>query len=181
MRPAELPGGPGAGSGAQPEVRPIRGNPASGRLRRGPGCNRTYEVCDDICPADPAPGGPGQSEPAAPRVAFSRHVGIYRSDGAWIANLGWRRVLPSRDAHPGPRTCREDHALLIVSMSSGRLFLDRVARQHCPSPLHRHAQTNTSFLSHPRKGDVSTLRKRVTFLLCVDIFFRILYRIWMAC
>ena len=24
------------------------------------------------------------------------------------------------------------------AMSSDRLFLDRVARQHCPSPLHRH-------------------------------------------
>jgi hypothetical protein len=45
------------------------------------------------------------------------------------------------------------------AMSSGRLFLDRVARQHCPSPLHRHGQTNT----HPRpassKQDISTLRR----------------------
>jgi len=29
-------------------------------------------------------------------------------------------------------------------MSSGRIFLDRVARQHCPSPLHGHRQHNSS-------------------------------------
>ena len=29
------------------------------------------------------------------------------------------------------------------AMSSGRLFLDRVARQHCPSPLHRHPHPKT--------------------------------------
>src|SRR5580704_1639638 len=41
--------------------------------------------------------------------------------------------------HPGKRTRREDHAPSHrPQMSSGRLFLDRVARQHCPSPLHRH-------------------------------------------
>src|ERR1035441_4017110 len=44
-------------------------------------------------------------------------------------------------------------------MSSDRLFLDRVARQHCPSPLHRHAQTTM----HPRparlKQDISTLQR----------------------
>jgi hypothetical protein len=28
-------------------------------------------------------------------------------------------------------------------MSSGRLFLDRGARQHCPSPLHRHPHPKT--------------------------------------
>jgi hypothetical protein len=45
------------------------------------------------------------------------------------------------------------------AMSSDRLFLDRVARQHCPSPLHRHAQTTM----HPRparlKQDISTLQR----------------------
>jgi len=45
---------------------------------------------------------------------------------------------------PGKRTCREEH---IPShrpqMSSGRLFLDRVARQQCPSPLHRHPDHKT--------------------------------------
>src|SRR6266404_2706600 len=53
---------------------------------------------------------------------------------------GLENRLPPTAPDPGSRTRREERALLIVAMSSGRLFLDRVARQHCPSPLHRHAQ-----------------------------------------
>jgi len=48
--------------------------------------------------------------------------------------------LPTMAPDPGSRTRREDHVLPIVPMSSDRLFLDRVTRQPCPSPLHRHAQ-----------------------------------------
>src|SRR5438132_1737107 len=44
-------------------------------------------------------------------------------------------------------------------MSSGRLFLDRVARQHCPSPLHRHAQTTTPPRPARPKPDISTLQR----------------------
>jgi hypothetical protein len=51
--------------------------------------------------------------------------------------------LPPMAPDPSSRTRREERALLIVQMSSGRLFLDRVARQHCPSPLHRHDQDNS--------------------------------------
>jgi len=76
-----------------------------------------------------------------------------------------RRSAPS----PGRRTCREDHALAHrPQMSSGRLFLDRVARQQSPSPLHRHLELTTHFSGGLAKGDISTLHKRVTFLLCVD-------------
>jgi hypothetical protein len=61
---------------------------------------------------------------------------------------------------PGKRTSREDHALSHrPQMSSDRLFLDRVARQHCPSPLHRHGQTNTPSLQPPSKQDISTLQR----------------------
>ena len=59
--------------------------------------------------------------------------------------LGWGRAA-SRWSAPGPgsRTCREDHAPSHrPQMSSGRLFLDRVARQHCPSPLHRQSHPKT--------------------------------------
>src|SRR5437879_877032 len=42
-------------------------------------------------------------------------------------------------------------------MSSGRLFLDRVARQHCPSPLHRHEQHNMRSPKGRSDGDISTL------------------------
>ena len=43
------------------------------------------------------------------------------------------------------------------AMSSDRLFLDRGARRHCPSPLHRQAQTNMRFSHAPAKEDISTL------------------------
>ena len=71
--------------------------------------------------------------------------------------------------YPGKRTRREDHALSHrPQMSSGRLFLDRVARQHCPSPLHRHTQINTHSPRAPAEGDISTLPGNTTFLLCLD-------------
>jgi hypothetical protein len=59
---------------------------------------------------------------------------------------------------PGQKARRRNVPCLIVLMSSGRLFLDRVARQQSPSPLHRHPQNNMHSSDAPgRKG---------TFLLC---------------
>jgi len=75
----------------------------------------------------------------------------------WRASLSWSYHLPQATPDPSPRTCREDRALLIVRMSSGRLFLDRGARQHCPSPLHRRTQNNMHFPAARAKGDISTL------------------------
>ncbi len=49
------------------------------------------------------------------------------------------------------------------TMSSDRLFLDRVARQHCPSPLHRHTQIITHSSDAQAKGDISTLLGRGRF------------------
>ena len=89
------------------------------------------------------------------------HRALWNSDGHQNAfSQAWRNLsircrvvlppkpgpehrLPPMAPSPGSRTCREEHALLIVPMSSDRLFLDRVARQHCPSPLHRHAQNKS--------------------------------------
>ena len=75
--------------------------------------------------------------------------------------LGWDRAA-SRWSAPGPgsRTRREDHAPSHrPQMSSGRLFLDRVAPQHCPSALHRQPQNNTHSRQPRDKGDISTLRE----------------------
>ena len=98
------------------------------------------------------------------QYAFLRHVGIYlvrcgfkpknQTLGRGCAASRWS--APS----PGSRTCREDHAPSHrPQMSSGRLFLDRVARQHCPSPLHRHAQTITPPRLASQKPDISTLQR----------------------
>ena len=65
--------------------------------------------------------------------------------------VGIRAPVKGRDGRSAP--CSSS------AMSSDRLFLDRVARQHCPSPLHRRDQTTM----HPRpalaKPDISTLRR----------------------
>ena len=71
---------------------------------------------------------------------------------------------------PGKRTRREEHALSHrPQMSSGRLFLDRVARQHCPSPLHRHAQTTTHSRPAWSKPDISTLQKIGHFYFALTV------------
>jgi len=85
-------------------------------------------------------------------------------------NLGRGPLPPAgRPRTLGKETCREDHAPSHrPQMSSGRLFLDRVARQQSPSLLHRYAKHNTHSRAPQAKGDISTLLERVTFLLCVD-------------
>jgi hypothetical protein len=77
------------------------------------------------------------------RMRFNRHVGVYRSDvSLLLVNLG--RGAASRSG-PGQAIGRAGKNTPFPSsaMSSGRLFLDRDARQHCPSPLHRHHQNKT--------------------------------------
>jgi len=81
---------------------------------------------------------------------------------------GQDHPLPSSPAAfgPGPsyQDMQEEHALpIIVLMSSGRLILDRVARQQSPSPLHRHPQINMHSANTQAKGDISTLPGRGHF------------------
>ncbi len=78
-----------------------------------------------------------------PTMRFFRHGGIYRSDG--VANT-WGRVPPPAGRPRSPvkrRDGRNNAPRSSSAMSSGRLFLDRVARQHCPSPLHRQPHPKT--------------------------------------
>src|ERR1039458_5221948 len=73
--------------------------------------------------------------------------------------LGWEPTASRWSApSPGSRTRREDHAPSHrPQMSSDRLFLDRVARQQSPSPLHRQPQNNTHSSQDKARGDISTL------------------------
>jgi len=145
----------GLGSGAKPKGRPLQGNSPDDRIPRGPGLPRLKRVCADFFPACSFA---QLTILRAPRMRFFRHRGIYRSDRGSFKNQTWAGALPpAGNSYPGSRTRREDHALLIVPMSSDRLFLDRVARQHGPSPLHRHAQITMTSPSTRQKG---------TFLLC---------------
>jgi len=82
-------------------------------------------------------------------LRFLRHDGIYRSDGGEQQNQGnLNPRVGCRLPLVGPRASVKDAtegARLGSSsaMSSGRLFLDRVARQHCPSPLRRQGHHKT--------------------------------------
>jgi len=87
------------------------------------------------------------ARPKAPACVWKAWRNL--SGPMWFANQNQtlrRSRAASRWSAPGPgsRTCREDHAPSHrPQMSSGRLFLDRVARQQCPSPLHRHPDRKT--------------------------------------
>src|ERR1019366_1375365 len=87
-------------------------------------------------------------------MRFFRHGGIYRSDvSSHLINLGPGSRF-TVGSGPGYRTRRKNTPCPSSAMSSGRLFLDRVARQHCPSPLHRHTQINMHSAEVQGKGDI---------------------------
>ena len=74
-------------------------------------------------------------------MRFLRHHGIYRSDVSFLL-VSSGGGAASRWSGPAQAIGRDGRSTPCPSsaMSSGRLFLDRVARQQSPSPLHRHPQ-----------------------------------------
>jgi hypothetical protein len=81
---------------------------------------------------------PGRDR-AASRTTGEDHQTTYPGIRS-LVRLRFTVTAPS----PGKRTHREDRVPSHrPQMSSGRLFLDRVARQQCPSPLHRHPDPKT--------------------------------------
>ena len=139
--------------------RPVQGNSPNDRMLRGPDCNRPKRVCADSFPATPPPQFPRTRK--IPKWRFLRQAG----------SIG--PMWPPNQLHPrpecrlplvGPRAPvkeRDGRSALCSSsaMSSDRLFLDRVARQQSPSPLHRRAQINTHSLPARPKPDISTLQR----------------------
>jgi hypothetical protein len=160
------------------KVRPLQGNSPHDRpVSRGM-IPSLWRICDDPFRATPFP---------LQRTILRHSVCVFEawrnlSGPMWSQNQnqtpGWDRAA-SRWSAPSPssKTCREDHAPSHrPQMSSGRLFLDRVARQQSPSPLHRQPQNNTHSAEAQAKDDISTLpggrhfyfARRATFLLCLD-------------
>jgi hypothetical protein len=119
---------------------PVRGNPASDRIPRGPDCYRHSRVCPDAS----VPARLSQRFVSmAIGMRFQRHRGIYQSDMRLFptANPSW--TPPPANVQTQARERAGRIALPpIVLMSSGRLFLDRVGRHQSPSPLHRRIQHN---------------------------------------
>ena len=100
-------------------------------------------------PPHDLPGYPGGITPTAIGMRFRRHDGIYRSD---VVQNKTQKPNPEDGTEPPPagqpRTQVKERAGRITpfsssAMSSGRLFLDRVARQQSPSPLHRRDQNKS--------------------------------------
>ena len=152
---------PQPGMWREVERRPIPGNSPNDRILRGPECYRPKRVYADPFPTTPWPRSPKIQQISGMR--FLRQAESIWSDvvskskplkpGRGTASRWSAPEAQSKDATGG--TTRPAHR---PQMSSDRLFLDRVARQHCPSPLHRHAQTTM----HPRpeqsEPDISTLQ-----------------------
>ena len=134
--------------------RPVQGNPPDDRILRGPDCHRPKRVC-----ADPFPVTPRASTPEMrwfPGVRFPRHSESIAP--MELDNLGVGGRLPLVGSQAPVQERDERNALCSSStMSSGRLFLDRVGRHQSPSPLHRHGHNNTHSMEAPAKDDISTL------------------------
>jgi hypothetical protein len=139
--------------------RPVQGNSPNDRILRGPDCNRPKRVCTDSFPATLFPQPPRIED--TPGLRFSRHaesIGPMWSQNQNHLNLGPSCRLPLVGAR-APVKERDGRSASCSSsaMSSDRLFLDRVARQQSPSPLHRHPQNNMHSPEVQAKGDISTL------------------------
>jgi hypothetical protein len=141
--------------------RPVQGNSPNDRMLRGPDCNRPKRVYADSFPRHSV--AAASENPEDSRNAFSKAGGIYLVRCGFKIKTIKTWGTASRWSAPGPsqRTRREELRAPAhrPQMSSDRLFLDRVARQHCPSPLHRHAQTTTHPLPASAKQDISTLQR----------------------
>jgi hypothetical protein len=154
------------------KVRPVRGNSPHDRpVSRGISFS-FWRICDDPFPATPFP--------QRHRSILRRPVCVFEawrnlSGPMWFQSqnqtLGRDRAASRRSAPgPGKRTRREDHVPSHrPQMSSGRLFLDRVARQQSPSLLHRQPQNNTHSSSDRAKGDISTLPARGHFYFALTL------------
>jgi hypothetical protein len=94
-----------------------------------------------------------------------RHVRIYRSDVSFVVINPVQ--LPPPVGRPRYRAIARDGRSTPCpssAMSSGRLFLDRVARQQCPSPLHRQPQDN----ARPRGPKIFIIELRAFGSLAVS-------------
>lgn len=93
-----------------------------------------------------AQGRPVRGNSPNQRFPGMRFLGIAESIGPmWVFRKSWGRSAASRWSAPGPAQGRDGRGAPCSSsaMSSGRLFLDRVARQQSPSPLHRQPDHKT--------------------------------------
>jgi len=100
-------------------------------------------------------------------MRFLRHDGIYQSDGGPNPSSDRSHCLPPAAPNPSPTTRREDHVVLIVPMSSDRIFLDGLLASIARLRFTGTARLTWVFWTQPETGHFYFARKR-TFLLCSD-------------
>jgi hypothetical protein len=141
------------------KVRPIPGNsPPAQPVSRGVCSLR--RVCDDPFSATPLP--QMQRTILGAQYAFWKAWRNLSVRCGQTTTKPWGGTVPPPAGRPRTQVEERVGRTTLCSssaMSSDRLFLDRGARQHCPSPLHRHGQTTTP--PHPArlKPDISTLQR----------------------
>ena len=123
-----------------------------------------WRICDDPFPTTLAP---GPQKHQAPGMRFQ---GMTESIGPmWLKKPNHQDLrMGCRLPLVGPRASVKDATEgtrlgSSSAMSSGRLFLDRVARQQSPSPLHRHAQATMHLRRASLKPERSTLLQTGSF------------------
>ena len=151
---------PGGGSGAKPKGALYRETLQTTGFYMG----RVVIVPREFAPISSPPLRARGFRETDPEMRFLRHGRIYRSDRDHPSNRPGRDTA-SRWSAPRPAKRRDGRSAPYPSsaMSSGRLFLDRVARQQSPSPLHRQVEHNMYLTEARHKGDISTLLGRGHF------------------
>ena len=146
------------------KVRPLQGNSPHDRpVSRGiiPSFRR---ICDDPFRATPFPLQPTILR--HPVCVFQAWRNLSVRCGFKIKTKPRGGTVPPPDGRPRAQVKERVGRTTPFSssaMSSGRLFLDRVARQQSPSPLHQQPQHNTHSAGDQAKGDISILPARGHF------------------
>ena len=157
------------------KVRPIPGNSPHDRpVSRVISCS-SKRVCDDPFSTTPWP-----PMPARAACVFKAWRNLSVRWGSKTKNktktVSTRAGVPppvGRPPLPGKGRDGRNYAPCSSSaMSSGRLFLDRVARQQSPSPLYRQPEHNTHFSGGQAQGDISILPGRGHFYFALTGAFR---------
>lgn len=140
------------------EWREVESSPSTGKSSARPRFRFAWEHLRRSLPRHSIPAVDQLPGPPAGVFKAWRNLSVRCGFKFKTKSRGGNRLPPAGR----PRTQAKERAGRITpfsssAMSSGRLFLDRVARQQSPSPLHRHEQPNTHSRRAPAKDDISTL------------------------
>ena len=146
------------------EWREVESSPDTGKHSARPRFRLAWEHLRRSLPRHSIPAANRLPGPSVGVFKASRDLSVRCSFESKTKSRGGNRLPPAGR----PRTQAKERAGRITpfsssAMSPGRLFLDRVARQQSPSPLHRQPEHNMHSAGGQAKGDISTLPARGHF------------------